>query len=70
MPVKEESFRIGCGRYIQGTGYIKRVGEEVRRLGKAPLVIGGATALNITRSEIEKSVAKECNKYEWLAHTL
>ena len=32
MPIKEESFRIGCGRYIQGPDYIERVGEEVLRL--------------------------------------
>lgn len=68
MPVKEESFRIGCGRYIQGVGYVKRVGEEVLRLGTSPLIIGGRTALGITKSEIEKSVAEKCNKYEFVVH--
>ncbi len=69
MPVREESFRIGCGRYIQGSGYIKRVGEEVLRLGRVPLIVGGKTALSITKSEIEKSVAKTCNQYEFIEHT-
>ena len=68
MPVKEESFRIGCGRYIQGVGYVKRVGEEVLRLGTSPLIIGGKTALDITKSEIEKSVAEKCNKYEFIEY--
>ena len=69
MPVREESFRIGCGRYIQGSGYIKRVGEEVLRLGRVPLIVGGKTALKITKSEIEKSVAETCNQYEFIEHT-
>lgn len=69
MPVREESFRIGCGRYIQGAGYVKRVGEEVLRLGSSPLIIGGKTALGITKTEIEKSVFEKCNKYEFIEHT-
>ena len=69
MPVREESFRIGCGRYIQGAGYIKRVGEEVLRLGKAPLIVGGKTALSITGSELEKCVAEKCNQYKFVTHT-
>jgi glycerol dehydrogenase-like iron-containing ADH family enzyme len=69
MPIREESFRIGCGRYIQGAGYIKRVGEEVLRLGKAPLIVGGKTALSITGSELEKSVAETCKGYEFVTHT-
>ena len=62
MPIKEESFRIGCGRYIQGSGYIKKTGDEVIRLGTSPLIIGGKTALDITKFKIEKSVAEKCNK--------
>ena len=38
MPIREESFRIGCGRYIQGKGYISKLGEEVLKLGNAPLI--------------------------------
>ena len=44
MPIKEESFRIGCGRYLQGPEYTKRIGDEVLRLGSSPLIIGGKTA--------------------------
>ena len=68
MPIKEETFRIGCGRYIQGAGYIEKTGDEVARLGTSPLIIGGRTALKITKSKIEKSVAKKCNKYEFVEH--
>lgn len=69
MPIKEESFRIGCGRYVQGAGYIERTGDEVVRLGTSPLIIGGKTALKKTKSKIEKSVSEKCNKYEFVVHT-
>lgn len=69
MPIKEESFRIGCGRYMQGAGYIEKVGEEVARLGTSPLIIGGKTALSLTQSKIEKSAMEKCNKYEFVVHT-
>lgn len=69
MPIKEESFRIGCGRYIQGAGCIEKAGDEVLRLGSSPLIIGGKTALSITKAKIEKSVAGKCNKYEFVVHT-
>ena len=31
-PIKEKSFRIGCGRYLQERGIIASLGEEVLRL--------------------------------------
>lgn len=69
VPIKEESFRIGCGRYIQGKGYIDRTGEEVLRLGKYPLIIGGETALGITKEKLEESIRDKCKKYEFIIHT-
>lgn len=68
MPIKEKSFRIGCGRYLQEPHAIDLLGEEVLRLGKAPLVVGGKTALSITRDAIEKSVSKACDHYEIVEH--
>lgn len=64
MAVREESFRIGCGRYIQGKGYASKIGEEVMRLASSPLVIGGKTALRVAGETIEKSLSQKCNKYE------
>ena len=63
MPIKEKSFRIGCGRYLQESGILQSIGEEVLRLGKSPLVVGGKTALKITRERIENSVKEVCEKY-------
>ena len=58
MPIREESFRIGCGRYLQRAGLLKECGGEIASLGKAPLIVGGKTALELTRETIEKSVRK------------
>ena len=69
MPIKEDSFRIGSGRYIQGRGYLAKTGEEILRLGTAPLIIGGQTALHLTRGQITESLADKCNKYEFIVHT-
>jgi len=70
MAIKEESFRIGCGRYIQGKGYIERCAAEVLRLGNAPFIIGGRTALSLTTEKIEKSLAASgITKYEFVTHT-
>jgi len=33
MPIKEKSFRIGCGRYVQEPGALNGLGTEVLRLG-------------------------------------
>lgn len=68
MPVREKSFRIGCGRYVQEPGILKSCGEEILRLGNSPLIVGGKTALELTRSRIEESVATVCEKYEITEH--
>ena len=69
MAIKEESFRIGCGRYIQGKGYIEKCGAEVLRLGKSPLILGGKTALSLTKEKIKSSLsASEITKYEFITH--
>lgn len=69
MPIKEESFRIGCGRYVQGAGYISKIADEVLRCGRTPLVVGGKTALSIAQEKIEQSLKEKCNKYEFIVHT-
>jgi glycerol dehydrogenase len=56
--IKETSFRIGSGRYLQGSGILAEIADEVVRLGcKKPFVMGGKTALSITRDTIEASLA-------------
>lgn len=69
MPIKEASFRIGCGRYVQDKGILCAISEEILRLGHAPLIVGGKTALALTHDTIEESIKEKCNKYEFIVHT-
>ena len=56
--IREPSFRIGSGRYLQDSGIISTVGDEVLRLhAKRPLIIGGRTALSLTRAKVEESLS-------------
>jgi len=68
MPIKESSFRIGCGRYLQEAGIINTLGDEVMRLGTAPMVLGGKTALSVAGDSVENSV-KKCDFYAIFEHT-
>lgn len=68
MPIHEESFRIGCGRYIQGAGYISRCADEIMRLGTSPIIVGDDTTLGITHDAITESVKDVCKKYEFITH--
>lgn len=69
MAIREKSFRIGCGRYVQEAGALAMTADEVLRLGKSPIVVGGKTALSLTREAIEKSFEGKINKYEIIEHT-
>lgn len=68
MPIRESSFRIGSGRYLQGENILADIGNEVLRLGSFPLIIGDSTALSITRESIVNSVNATCKKYEIVVH--
>ena len=68
MPIKESSFRIGCGRYIQEENLLSRAGGEIRRLGRCPLIVGDDTALGIVRAALIPSVEQSCEKYEIIVH--
>ncbi len=57
---KENSFRLGCGRYLQGSGILSAFADEVLLLGcKKPFIMGGKTALSLTRDTLEKSLAEK-----------
>lgn len=69
MPIREESFRIGSGRYLQGCGAIAKLPDEILRLGKAPLIVGGKTALEKTQTKIESSLVGKIAKYKIITYT-
>lgn len=66
MPIREESFRIGSGRYLQGAGYLNRLGEEIARFGAKALLIGDATSLAVAR---EKSPILSDPAHHLIEHT-
>ncbi|MBQ7047542.1 MAG: iron-containing alcohol dehydrogenase [Clostridia bacterium] len=68
MPIKENSFRIGCGRYLQKPHLLNECGKEILRFGNSPLIIGGKAALTITKETIENSLKPLCQKYEFIEH--
>lgn len=48
---------IAPGKYVQGPDVLSEIGKHVASLGKKALVIGGPTALSVTKGTIEKSFA-------------
>ncbi len=68
MPIKESSFRIGCGRYLQEENLLTRCGDEILRYGKRPLIVGDDTALAVTRDVMIPSIEAACEAYEIVVH--
>ena len=69
LKIPEESFRLGCGRYVQKEGVLSTIADEVRLLGAStPYVIGGKTAFSLTKQTIDKSfeiAAMHASYYEY-----
>lgn len=55
---REDSFRIGSGRYLQSELVLSRLGEEIARLGNGALILAGQTALKETSALWEKSLGE------------
>lgn len=68
MPIREKSFRIGAGRYLQERGILSTLAQEVLRLGRSPLIVGGKTALQITRPTVEDSLGSAELRYRIEEH--
>ncbi len=47
MPIKIESFCIGCGRYPQKRNILNECVAELQRYGKHPLLLSGKNAWEI-----------------------
>lgn len=68
MPIREQSFRIGSGRYLQDAGIIKACADEIARFGKSALVVGGKTALSVAGDSIKSSLEASGLKYKIITH--
>ncbi len=47
---------VGANKYVRGPGTVSRAGEYTRQLGKRAFVIGGKTALSVTRDLLYPSL--------------
>ena len=56
MPVKIESFRVGCGRYLQKRNILKECAAELKKYGKHPLILAGKTAWDVAGSAVDASL--------------
>lgn len=69
LKIPEESFRLGCGRYVQKNGVLSSIADEVKLLGASiPYVIGGKTAFSLTKQILDKSfesAAMQATYYEY-----
>lgn len=60
----DNAYKFGAGRYIQQTGALETVAEEVGRLGKKPFIIAGPRAWEATEGRIEKALKEAGMAYE------
>ncbi len=57
MPAKIESFRIGCGRYLQRKNILCECAAELLKYGKRPLILAGKTAWEVAGKAVDKSLS-------------
>lgn len=63
MFAKDPSFRIGCGRYLQGKGILKDAAEEIMRVGNAPVILSGETAWRVAGKALLSSLSAAGIRY-------
>lgn len=54
--IVDVAYKFGGGRYFQGENVLELVGEELKRFGTKAYIIGGPTALSLTRPRLLKSL--------------
>ena len=50
--IRDQAYKLGCGRLLFEHGAIAKLGDEVKRLGSRPLVICGKNAHEALGSRI------------------
>lgn len=51
-----QKIMISPGRYVQGPGAIRQIGEQVKNLGKRALIIGDKIAFPLVREDVQESL--------------
>lgn len=68
MPVKMESFRIGCGRYLQRKNILCECAPELLKYGNRPLILAGKTAWAVAGKAIDQSLSDAGVSYQLYIH--
>lgn len=63
--VLDRAFKLGAGRYIQQPDAIQLAGEEISRFGRKVWLVGGKTALSLTRDTLSVRLADAGCRYEF-----
>lgn len=60
----DNAYKFGAGRYVQQTGALETLPEEIARLGKRPFIIAGPRAWAACEGRIEKALQAAGMAYE------
>ena len=50
--IVDNAYKFGCGRYVCGFGVLEQVGQEVKRVAKKVFLVGGKTAISLTKERL------------------
>lgn len=65
----DAAYKLGAGRYIQMPGALTEAGNEICRYGKCVWVVGGPTALSLTKESLKKQFQEKGIMYEFLEYS-
>lgn len=60
----DNAYKFGAGRYVQQTGALETLPDELHRLGKKPLIIADPVSWDACNGRIEAAFKKEGVEYE------
>lgn len=66
--IKDIAYKFGCGRYRQEAGLLDEAGDEITRFGRKAVIVGGKTALGLTKERLEKSLEKAGVEYRVVSY--
>lgn len=49
----DASYKFGAGRFIMQKGMLEIAGEEIKRYGTKPLIVGGPTSIGVVRERLD-----------------
>ncbi len=61
----DAAYKFGCGRYLCGFDILEAVGKEVLRTAKKVFVVGGRTALSLTRERLSRGFEEAGIEYRF-----